>query len=157
MQGPPLAPDLERPEEAKVETVAREGLRSHGGDYPIPDRNLSAPDQSLVSDQAQPPDAMTASVTPSKGGTMLRKLVTFGAVTGATLVLAGSTAWGATPIRDAGDATATKTALTSTQAANASITVVRDAGDATAAKNKLRSGVNPYIPNPTDSWWKLFR
>ena len=88
---------------------------------------------------------------------MLRKLVTFGAVTGATLVLAGSTAWGATPIRDAGDATATKTALTSTQAANASITVVRDAGDATAAKNKLRSGVNPYLPNPTDSWWKLFR
>jgi len=107
VQGPPLAPDLERPEEAKVETVAREGLRSHGGDYPIPDRNLSAPDQSLVSDQAQPPDAMTASVTPSKGGTMLRKLVTFGAVTGATLVLAGSAGWGATPIRDAGDATAT--------------------------------------------------
>jgi hypothetical protein len=50
---------------------------------------------------------MTASVTPSKGGTMLRKLVTFGAVTGATLVLAGSAGWGATPIRDAGDATAT--------------------------------------------------
>jgi hypothetical protein len=100
---------------------------------------------------------MTTSVTPAKGGTMLRKLVTFGAVTGATLVLAGASAWGATPIRDAGDASAAKAVLTSVQSANAPVTMVRDAGDATAAKDKLKSRVNPYIPNPTDSWWPLFR
>jgi hypothetical protein len=70
---------------------------------------------------------------------MLCKLATFGAITGATLAVAGSAAWGATPIRDAGDASAARALLGSKQAANAPVIVVRDSGDASAAKAALTS------------------
>jgi hypothetical protein len=79
---------------------------------------------------------MTESVTPRKGGAMTRKLLTLTAVSGTTFLLACSAAFGASaPIRDAGDATAAKLALSSKRALP--INVVRDAGDATAAKLRL--------------------
>jgi len=60
---------------------------------------------------------------------MTRRLITIGAALGTTLVLAVSSAWGASsPSRDAGDASGARLGLTKPAQ------VIRDAGDATSAK-----------------------
>ena len=60
---------------------------------------------------------------------MIHRLITVGAALGMTLVLAVSSAWGASsPSRDAGDASGARLELAK------SAQVVRDAGDATSAK-----------------------
>lgn len=71
---------------------------------------------------------------------MKRRLITTCAVIGTALGLGCSAAYGASgPIRDAGDATAAKLTLSSTEHRESTIAVVRDAGDATAAKLRLQA------------------
>ena len=111
---------------------------------------------------------------------MLRKLSLLGAVTGSSVMLTASAAWGATsPVRDAGDAGAAKVGLRSSQqlvhvvrdSGDATIarlgiegqylatpiSVVRDDGDATQARLTLKDALGPYIPSTSNGWWPLFR